>query len=231
MGTLFVTQFRDIVRNSQLVVFWMTLVGVALVMRYVSPKEASGIVAGVMLVMPAYFVGWNIPAMTLAEEKEKRVLQGLLTTPLQLGQVLAVKGILSLALSLFFTWVVVLISGDRPANPAVLLLGSLLLTLFTIGCGTLVGLLVKDLKQVATLGTPVVLVLIFASTLPWEQFRPEVWAAQGFLPTRPAAELLRAGMYGIAGPTLQNCLVMLLYSGLVLALVAWRARRMSQTSR
>lgn len=225
MGTLLVTQFREIIRNSMIVVFWGIMIAIALMMRFAMPEEAVPILATVLIAMPPYFVAWQIPAMTLADEQEKRALQALVVTPLGLGKLLTVKALLGVTISLVFSVLVVAILG-QPVNPALFFLGTLLLSLFTVSCGTLVGLLVKDVKQLGTFGTPVLLALMFASTLPWQQFRPAVWAAQAFLPTRPSMELMLSGLFGTEVPVLQNSLVLLLYTGLVLALVAWRARRM-----
>lgn len=227
MRGLAVAQFQDMVRNPMLVVFWGINLAVGWMMTLVMPDEAFEFAAGMLLLMTTYFVGWNIPAHAMAEEKEKRVLEALFLTPVRPWHVVAVRAILAVAICLVFGAGMLLILGQMPAHFGLLLLGYLLVTLFTVAGGTLMGLVVKDMRSLGTMGTPVLLLLIFASTLPWEQFHPAIWEAQRFLPTRPAMELLQAGYLGKEVPVLQDGLVMLAYIGLLLLVCTRLIRRLA----
>ncbi len=194
-------------------------------------REAEATGLGVLLVMPAYFVGWMTSSFTLAEAKEKRVLESLLITPLRSWEYVAVEAGLGSVLSLVAGGLVVLIVGRVPERIGLLLFGYLLLTLFSVAGGTLIGLLVPDTRTLGSAGTPVLLLLMFGTTMPWELFPPAVWDAQVFLPTRPAMELLRAGYLGVEAPILQNILVMVGYTALVAYFCIYRLRRLAFSPR
>jgi ABC-2 type transport system permease protein len=227
LRALVVAQLQDIARNPMLVVFWGILLAIGLVMKLMVPEDGFSILAGMLLLMAAYFVGWQVPAATLAEEKEKRLLEALFLTPIRPWQLVLVKFGLGVGLNLLFGIGMVLILGRMPSSPGLLLVGYLVVSLFTVAGGTLLGLLIKDMRSLGAGGTPILLALMFASTLPWEQFQPQVWAMQVYLPTRPAIELLRAGYLGEPLPIGRDLLVMLAYTGLVLLISTRLVRRLA----
>lgn len=220
-------QLQDVVRNAVFAFFAGILPVMGLIMRWTMPESVQPILLTMLLLMAAYFVGWNLPSFTLAEEKEKRQLEALFLTPVRPWQVVLVKGALGVAATAAVGGLVLLIFGQMPARPLLWLFSYLLLALFTVAGGTLVGLLVRDMRTMAIGGTPVQLLLLFASTLPWALAEPGVWAAQAWMPTRPAVELLQAGLFGDEAPVLRHALVMLAYTGLLWVASARLIRRLS----
>ena len=220
-------QLQDVVRNAVFAFFAGILPVMGLIMRWTMPESVQPILLTMLLLMAAYFVGWNLPSFTLAEEKEKRQLEALFLTPVRPWQVVLVKGGLGIVGSLAFGLLMFPILGTVPQRPLLWLLSYTVLTLFTVGVGTLVGLLVKDTRTLGVGGTPVVLLLIFATTLPWALMQPGVWSVQAWLPTRPAVELIAAGITGEAVPVARNLLVMLGYVTLLWLLNARLIRRLS----
>lgn len=220
-------QMQDMIRNPMLLLFFACVPVMGAVMKAAMPASTNKLLSTTLFVMSAYFVGWNIPSFTLAEEKEKRQLEALFLTPVRPWQVVLVKGGLGIAGSLAFGLLMFPILGTSPQRPLLWLVSYTLLTLFTVGIGTLAGLLVKDTRTLGAGGTPVVLLLIFATTLPWSLMQPGIWAAQAWLPTRPAVELIAAGITGEAVPVARNLLVMLAYVTLLWLVNARLIRRLS----
>lgn len=227
MRALMIAQAQDMSRNPMLLTFWGLVPIMSWMMTKVMPQSAEPILINILLVMAAYFVGWNLPAHTLAEEKEKRVLEAIFLTPIRPWQVVLVKGGLGILATLLMGLVVILILGLAPAHPWLLFAGYTVLTLFTVAGGTLIGLLVKDMRTLGTAGTPILLLLIFATVLPWELVQPTFWAAQTYLPTRPVVELLRTAYLGGETPVLQHLLVMLGHTALLVVLCVRQVRRLS----
>lgn len=221
------TQILDVTRNPMLVLFWGLVPIMGFTMKAAMPEDALSILSTTLFFMSAYFVGWNLPAQSMAEWKEKRVLEALLLTPVRPWQVVLVNGALGVVGSLLLGLIMLPIMGHVPAQPVLWLVGYLLAVLFTVSGGTLVGLLFKDMRTLAIGGTPIMLLLIFASTLPWQIMQPDFWAVQAWLPTRPLAELIQAGYSGDQAPVLQHVLVMLGYTALLWVVNLRLIRRMA----
>lgn len=224
-------QMQDIVRNPMVLFFLACMPMMGAVMKATMPTSAHSFLATTLFVMTAYFAGWTIPSFTLAEEKEKRQLEALFLTPVRPWQVVLVKGGIGLVGSVGLGLLMFPILGESPQHPLLWLASYTVLTLFAVGIGTLVGLLVKDMRSLGVGGTPVVLVFILASTLPWALMQPGIWAVMAWLPTRPAVELIAAGITGEAVPVARNLLVMLVYVGLLWLLNARLIRRLSFAGR
>jgi len=220
-------QMQDMIRNPMLPFFFACVPIIGAVMQAAMPASVRTLLSTALFVMSAYFAGWTIPAFTLAEEKEKRQLESLFLTPVRPWQVVLVKGGFGLVGSVALGLLMFPILGASPQRPLLWLASYTVLALFAVGIGTLVGLLVKDMRSLGVGGTPVVLVFIFATTLPWALMQPGVWTAMAWLPTRPAVELIAAGITGEAVPVVRNLLVMLAYVTLLLLLNARLIRRLS----
>jgi len=219
----------DFIRNPMILSPALIVPVMAWVMTAMVNGEPEGmaVAAPVLLVMPAYFLGWMTPAFSLAEAKEKRSLEAMLITPLRSWEYIGVQAGVSVVLSLAAGAVVTLIMGQPPASPVLFSLAYLLLTLFTVAGGLIMGLLLPDSRSLGSAGTPVMLALIFSTTLPWALFLPVVWEVQAFLPTRPAVELLMAGYAGQEAPILKDSLIMLAYTALLVYFCVRRLRRLA----
>lgn len=224
-------QMLDVTRNPLLVLFWGLVPILGFAMKAAMPEDAMPILSSTLFLMSAYFVGWNLPAQTMAEGKEKRVLEALLLTPVRPWQVVLVNAALGTVASLLLGVVMLLVLGQVPTRPMLWLAGYLLAVLFTVSGGTLTGLLFKDMRSLALGGTPIMLLLIFATVLPWQIMQPGFWAVQAWLPTRPLAELIQAGYLGDDVPVLQNVLVMLGYVAALWVANARLLRRMAVAGR
>jgi ABC-2 type transport system permease protein len=103
-----------------------------------------------------------MPAL-LVEEREKKTLQYLLTTPAGILDVLLAKLLVSLVFGVLITAILLLLEriqvGNFPAMVLLLFAGSLFMTLV----GLLIGILFSTMQQVNTWATAVVFLLIAPS--------------------------------------------------------------------
>jgi ABC-2 type transport system permease protein len=232
--TLLQLQWWDARRNPMIMLFSLITVvmgGIMAMMMSGSGREMGVYTLGMMLIMSAYFVGYNVAQIGLVEDKEKRTLEALLLTPVRPIEIVLSRALLALVMTAATGLILVLIFRQIPARPAVLAGGFLLTMLFAIATGTLVGLISPDMKSTGYLGTPIVMALIFATTLPWKLFLPAVWEAQAWLPTRPAADLIEAGVSGAAVPLVRDVLLMAGYTALVIWLCTRQMRRFGAARR
>jgi ABC-2 type transport system permease protein len=97
-----------------------------------------------IVLMATLLGGSMVPSTSLVEERQKRTLKALISTPTTLGDVFAAKGLLGILLSYYGAIVVLLLNGGLGPQP-VLLLGVLALgTIMASAFGLLLGAFIKD---------------------------------------------------------------------------------------
>lgn len=89
--------------------------------------------------------GMMIPATSLVDEKQKRTLRALVTTPTTVNDVLAAKGLLGVILSLAMGVLILLLNQAFGTHPLLLVLLTALGAVMAAGFGVLLGALVKDI--------------------------------------------------------------------------------------
>jgi hypothetical protein len=230
-------QARELVRQPMFVFTTATMVAIGAMLGVLVPgmkvaSDAEGPHVNILLIlMSAFMIGWQIPAHGLAEEKEKRTWQAAMLTPIRPVHMVLARAVLGALVTVPVATGALLLTGQLPAYPGLLVLGAVPILWFAIAGGTLVGLLAPEPKYSAFGGTPVMLALIFGATMPWREFAPHVWSAQTWLPTRPMFELLRAGMVGADDSLLQHALVMSGYAALLMAACVVRLRQLTGGAR
>ena len=94
--------------------------------------------------------GGMVPAASLVEEKERRTLQALLVTPVQVADVLVGKGVLGIVLALAAGVVTLAINNAFGSQPAALLLTLALAALMSAAIGLLFGSWARDTNMLFT---------------------------------------------------------------------------------
>lgn len=219
-------------RNPTLLTLPAVVLGLALIYSLmagseVAKAEDSTYLVAICLVMAAYMVGTQFPATSLAENKEKRTLEAILLTPARPMDVIAAKVAVATLFCAVTSVLCLLIFRTAPGLPWLLLVGFLLIFLFTISIGVMIGLVAKDQKTAGVISAPIMMVLLLGTAFPWQFTLPDIWAWMKWLPTRPLMELMNAGLSGETQgiPVWQNIGIMLLYVGLTLALAVQQVRR------
>lgn len=139
LGTTIIGLLRDIVGQEPPVEIVTASVGEAVSV----PWEDRLMPFIVML--PILVGGMMIPATSLVDEKQKRTLRALVTTPTTVNDVLAAKGILGVLLSLVMGLLILAINRAFGVNPVLLVFLTVLGAVMAAEFGLLLGALVKDI--------------------------------------------------------------------------------------
>lgn len=126
---------------------------VEVVVTNVGEGDAIPIVNRLLPLLMLYAVwigGGMVPAASLVEEKERRTLQALLVTPVQMADVLVGKGVLGVVLALAAGVITLAINNAFGAQPAALLLTLALAALMSAAIGLLFGSWARDTNMLFT---------------------------------------------------------------------------------
>ena len=126
---------------------------VEVVVTNVGESDAIPIVNRLLPLLMLYAVwigGGMVPAASLVEEKERRTLQALLVTPVQMADVLVGKGVLGIVLALAAGVITLAINNAFGAQPAALLLTLALAALMSAAIGLLFGAWARDTNMLFT---------------------------------------------------------------------------------
>ena len=103
-----------------------------------------------MILMAVLLSGTMIPASSLLNEKVKRTLSALNSSPATLPEVYTAKGLLGVLLSIVTALLILFLNRAFGGQPGLLLLTLLLTSIFSTTLGVLLGMLVKDVAALFT---------------------------------------------------------------------------------
>ncbi len=180
-----------------------------------------------LLVMSLAMTGTYMVPVLLVEEKEKHTLETLLVSPAGEAEVVAGKAIAGLVYSLLIAGVLLVLNrgwmGAWPLTALAVLVGGL----FVVAVGLLLGGLFRNMAQVNTWSSIVMLLLLFPSWLTIVQVPAPLEMAFRLIPTHYLAQALGWAAAGGASPgrVWGNLAVLAACAVVTLAVVVWRLRR------
>lgn len=148
-----------------------------------------------LLVMTFAMTGALVVPLLLVEEKEKRTLDFLLTSPASLSEIITGKALTGIAYSLLIAGLLLAVNRQLVANWPLTLLATLLGLLFVVALGLLMGSLINNAMQVNTWAGFVVFVLL-APSFPSLGVPAAVETAMRFIPTYYVSEALKLSLTG-----------------------------------
>ena len=178
-----------------------------------------------LLLLAFGMTGAFVVPLLLVEEKEKRTMDFLLTSPAKLTEVIAGKGLTGVVYSVLIAVVLLALNRQMIGNWPLTTLSILLGLLLVVAIGLLMGSLFQTTMQVNTWASLALLVLIAPSfSFPGAPVALET--AMRFIPTYYFVEALKLSMAGTSSLRMWG------YSAVVLALtfvtlfaVTWTLRR------
>lgn len=225
MKSLVVVELIEVWRSPTMFMMPLVVLVLTAIWGAVARDGSDGYLLAAVLLMTAYLVGFQIPALSLAEAKEKRTLEAVLLTPASPLEVIGAKALVGVGISLVTAGFALLILRQYPIRPGLMLLGFALALLLAVSLGILIGLVARDQKTAGEISAPVLIVLLLGSTMPWPRISPGLWEAMRWLPTRPLLELLQGAGGGHLTAPWQPTLVMLFYAALSVFAAARIIRR------
>jgi ABC-2 type transport system permease protein len=139
-ATAFVSLIRDVAGQEAPVEIVTTLLG-----EGINVPWESRLLPFIVL-MAMILGGSMVPAALLVEEKQKRTLRALTTSPASLGEVFTAKGMLGVIVSVAMAALTLVLNRAWGPEPALLLLALVLGSVMAAGIGLLLGAFIKDIN-------------------------------------------------------------------------------------
>lgn len=178
-----------------------------------------------LLLLTFAMAGALVVPLLLVEEKEKRTLDFLLTSPASLSEIIAGKALTGVVYSVLFAGILLAVNYKLVANWPLTLLTILLGIVFVVAVGLFMGALFENTMQVNTWAGLVLFVLL-APSFPSLRLPAILERALHFVPTYYFVEALRSALAGTSSPKFWGHLAVVLASTVVaFAAAIWALRR------
>ena len=183
-----------------------------------------------IVMMTIMMGGTMVPATSLVEEKQKRTLRALVTTPATVGDVYLAKGLAGIVIILFVGAFVLAINQAFGARPGLLMLAVGLAGAFSVALGLLLGTFTKDVNTLFTLIKGLG-IFLYAPAIIYLFPQIPVWVGKIFPTYFMLSPIVRISQEGAAFASVWLELVILTAWILVLAvLVGWLGARQAQNA-
>jgi len=177
-----------------------------------------------LLILTFGMTGAFVVPLLIVEEKEKRTLDFLLSSPASLKEIIAGKALTGVVYTLLIASLLLGINRQFIRNWPMTFLTVVVGLLFVVGVGMVIGSLLKNTMQVNTWASFVLMVLLFPS---FPSIGITKWFdnAMRFVPTYYLSEALKLSMAGTISSQLWIHLVVLTGCTLIVFFAAARALR------
>lgn len=180
-----------------------------------------------LLILTFGMTGAFVVPLLIVEEKEKRTLDFLLSSPASLNDIIAGKAVTGVVYTLLIAGLLLGINRQSIQNWSLTLLTVLVGLLFVVGVGLVVGSLLKNTMQVNTWAS-LVLILLLAPSMPSIGLTGWFDKAMRVIPTYYLTEALKLSMAGTVSSQLwMNLAVLLGCTVIVFFAAAWALHRRS----
>jgi ABC-2 type transport system permease protein len=163
--TIFRKEAQDIRSNLNITFMYAIPIVLTLIYNNLIPDMPKGFALGFGLLFLATMVGMYVPAMSIAEEKEKHTLDVLMLSPATPADVFMGKGLLTFASILITMSVLLAITGNGTAHLGVIIVGMGLTSVTCIFIGMLIGLVVQNQMATGVVGTPIYMLFMLVPLL------------------------------------------------------------------
>ena len=178
-----------------------------------------------LLLLTLGMIGAMVVPLLLVEEKEKRTLDFLLSSPASLKDIVAGKALTGIAYTVLIAGLLLVLNRHFIANWSLMVLSVLLGLVFVVAVGLFMGSLLNNTMQVNTwAGT--VLILLMAPSFPSFGLPAAVDTAMRFVPTYYLTKALELSMEGNTTSRIWGHLAVVLVCTVIAFLAAaWALRR------
>lgn len=178
-----------------------------------------------LLILTLGMIGAMVIPLLLVEEKEKRTLDFLLSSPASLREIVAGKALTGIAYTVLIAGLLLLLNRHLIANWPLMALSIVLGMVFVVAVGLFMGSLLNNTMQVNTwAGT--VLIVLMAPSFPSFGLPAAVDTAMRFVPTYYLTKALELSMEGNAPSRIWGHLAVVLACTIIaFTAAAWALRR------
>jgi ABC-2 type transport system permease protein len=180
-----------------------------------------------LLILTLGMIGAFVVPLLIVEEKEKRTLDFLLSSPASLNDIIAGKALTGVVYTLLIAGLLLGINRQSIQSWSLTLLTIVVGLLFVVGVGLVIGSVLKNTMQVNTWAS-LVLILLLAPSFPSIGITRWFDQAMRFIPTYYLSEALKLSMAGTVSSQLWMYLgVLLVCTIVVFFAAAWALHRRS----
>ena len=172
-----------------------------------------------LLILTFGMIGAFVVPLLIVEEKEKRTLDFLLSSPASLNDIIAGKAVTGVVYTLLIAGLLLGINRKFIQNWPLTMLTIVLGLLFVVGVGLVIGSLLKNTMQVNTWAS-VVLIVLLAPSFPSIGITAWFDKAMRVIPTYYLSEALKLSMAGVVSSQLWMYLAVLLGCTLIVFFAA-----------
>lgn len=162
---IFIKELQDIKSNMNILFMYLIPIAMTVIYKNFIPDMPEGFILGFGLLFLVTMAGMYVPAMMIAEEKEKKTLGVLMLSPARPMEVFAGKGLLTLLSILVTMFILLLVSGNGFRHIEIILTGVILTSIFGILLGMVIGILVQNQMATGIIGTPIYMILMLVPML------------------------------------------------------------------
>ncbi len=162
-----------------------------------------------LLILTFGMIGAFVVPLLIVEEKEKRTLDFLLSSPASLNEIIAGKALTGVVYTLLIAGILLGINRQFIQNWPLTLLTILLGLLFVVGVGLVIGSLLNNTMQVNTWAS-IILIVLLAPSFPSIGITAWFDKAMRVIPTYYLSEALKLSMTGTVSSQLWMYLAVLL---------------------
>ena len=178
-----------------------------------------------LLIMTLGMIGAMVVPLLLVEEKEKRTLDFLLSSPASLKEIVAGKALTGVAYTVLIAGLLLFLNRQLVGNWLLTSLTILSGLVFVVSIGLVMGSLLNNIMQVNTWASSVLIVLL-APTFPSLGLPAAVETAMRLVPTYYLTEALKIALAGSASSRIWGHLAVVLVSSVIaFAAATWALRR------
>lgn len=179
-----------------------------------------------VVLMAIFFGGMLVPATSMIEERQKRTLTALTTTPMSMSEVFMSKGVMGALLSIFTGFTILTLNGGWGSNPLLLLVVLALGGVLAASFGIFLGSRVKDIQTLFAINKSMGIVLYAPALIALFPDIPQ-WIGRLF-PTyyilQPVLDISQRGA-GLA-EVLPDLLILLILTAVLIAVNMLSAERL-----
>src|SRR5215213_45198 len=178
-----------------------------------------------LLIMTLGMIGAMVVPLLLVEEKEKRTLDFLLSSPASLKEIVAGKALTGVAYTVLIAGLLLFLNRQLVGSWLLTLLSILFGLVFVVSIGLVMGSLLNNMMQVNTWAGSVLIVLL-APPFPPLALPAAVETAMRLVPTYYLSEALKLSLAGSSPSRVWGHLAVVLVSSVIaFAAATWALRR------
>lgn len=160
ISAIFIKEVQDLRKNKNIIYMYFIPILLTLIWDKIVVEMPDIAALGFGLMFLVVMVGIYVPSMLISEEKEKHTMEVLLLSPASPSEVFIGKGLMTFLSILVTSVVIVMIVNTSFSILGIIFLGTVLISLFSITLGMIVGVLAPNQMSTGIIGLPVYLILL-----------------------------------------------------------------------